>query len=347
MIATTPDGSEVVEHLHLQQRHNLRSRVGRGLPLDSKWVDIELLRQWKRTCMTQHGNKCDSPYTVFNIPGVLPFWLVDTKQLCLVPGTVANSFVTLSYVWGDSRPLTTTKDNLEQLKMPGALATECFAKFIPKTAADSIGLVPFLGERFLWVDALCILQDDTKTDELNGMAAIYASSIFTIIAGDGSDSHSKLRGVRGVSHPRHVEQKVEPFGPRDYLISAIFSRAHEVLYLSTYRDQGWTYQESVFAKRRLIFQKGSVRWMCAESFWDEDLLSLSLDDSPKIDPTPYSVKMGIIPPLDYSAWLSTVLMEDSSRIQKMQWLPSLVSSTSTARHLMQDFYSAFLKHSLT
>jgi hypothetical protein len=187
----------VIEHLHLQQQPSLPPRVGRGLPLDPKWIDLELLRRWKRTCMTQHGNKCESPYTVFNISEVVPLWLVDTEQLCLVPGTVANSSVTVSYVWGDLTPLTTTKDNLEQLKKPGALATECFANFIPKTVADSISLVPLLGERFLWVDALCILQDDdaTKTDELNRMAAIYASSIFTIIAGDGSDSHHGLRGV--------------------------------------------------------------------------------------------------------------------------------------------------------
>ena len=219
---------------------------------------------------------------MFRIPKILPLWLVDTIRLCLVPGALARSYVTLSYVWGTSNRFTTTKSKLEQLKEPGALSTERFGTFIPKTITDSIGLVPLLGERYLWVDVLCIAQDDenVKLEEVRRMAAIYASSVFTIIAGDGSDSHHGLRGIRGVSSHRHIEKRVERFGTRDYLVAAFFSRAQEVLSSSPYHDRGWTYQESVCAKRRLIFQKGSVRWMCSESFWDEDLLSLDSDNSP-------------------------------------------------------------------
>jgi hypothetical protein len=95
---------------------------------------------------------------------------------------------------------------------------------------DSIGLVPLLEERYLWIDALCIVQDDdnVKLEELKRMAAIYASSILTIIAGDGLDAHHGLRGIRGFSGNREIEQKVQRFGSRDYLVAAMFSRAHEV-----------------------------------------------------------------------------------------------------------------------
>jgi hypothetical protein len=283
MIATTSEYSEVVEQLHFEQQTRLSPQIGRALPLDAEWINVELLRQWKHTCTTHHGTKCESPYKVFDIPKVHPLWLIDTQELCLVPGLVANSFVTLSYVWGDLNHFTTTEDNLNRLKKRGAFSRECFARFIPETIAHSIALVPLLEERFLWVDALCIVQDSdtTKIDEINKMAAIYASSVLTIIAGDGSDCHYGLRGIRQVSNPRHIEQNIEPFGPKDALVGAIFNRAHEVLYLSTHRERAWTFQESIFAKRRLIFQKGSVRWMCSESLWDEDLHSLDLDDSPK------------------------------------------------------------------
>jgi hypothetical protein len=208
-IATTSEYSEVVEHIHLEQQTRLSPHIGRALSLDAEWINVELLRQWKQTCMTHHGTKCESPYKIFNVPVVHPLWLVDTQELCLVPGILANSFVTLSYVWGDLNHFTTTKGNLDRLKKPGAFSIEYFAKFIPKTIADSIALVPLLGERFLWVDALCIVQDSntTKIDEINKMAAIYASSVFTIIAGDGSDCHHGLRGIRRVSNPRHIEQE--------------------------------------------------------------------------------------------------------------------------------------------
>lgn len=42
---------------------------------------------------------------------------------------------------------------------------------------------------------------------------------------------------------------------------------------SAYHHRGWTYQEFIFAKRRLIFTDGPLRWLCAhmklgEETWD-------------------------------------------------------------------------------
>jgi Heterokaryon incompatibility protein (HET) len=76
----------------------------------------------------------------------------------------------------------------------------------PNTVKDAIDLVESLGERYLWVDSLCIVQDDDewKCSQINNMASIYANSHLTIIAADGDSSDYGLRGLRGISGPRQT-----------------------------------------------------------------------------------------------------------------------------------------------
>jgi hypothetical protein len=75
---------------------------------------------------------------------------------------------------------------------------------IPITILNAIHFVRFLGERYLWVDSLCIVQDDDedrKPEQLNSMAAIYANGSLNIVAADGSNAAYGLRGVRELSKP--------------------------------------------------------------------------------------------------------------------------------------------------
>ena len=57
---------------------------------------------------------------------------------------------------------TTMKSNVALLKTAGSLVDpEVLAKF-PNTVKDAIDLVESLGERYPWVDSLCIVQDDDE-----------------------------------------------------------------------------------------------------------------------------------------------------------------------------------------
>jgi len=55
-----------------------------------------------------------------------------------------------------------------------------------------------MGERYLWVDALCIIQDDSMDKEwqIARMGSIYSSAVFTIVAACGVDADAGLPGVR-------------------------------------------------------------------------------------------------------------------------------------------------------
>lgn len=74
-------------------------------------------------------------------------------------------YVTLSYVWGTFLSFMTTKANIKELESPGILRT--LAHQLPKTIRDAIDLVRMLGYRFLWVDRLCIVQDDEVNVQAN------------------------------------------------------------------------------------------------------------------------------------------------------------------------------------
>jgi hypothetical protein len=190
-----------------------------------------------------------------------PAWLLDTWRLCLVSGTVETPYVALSYVWGKKLFFKTLKSNLAQLQKDNAFS-DCHTKLgVPRTIADAISVVGLLEERYLWVDALCIVQDDesTRHDQLNNMASIFATASVTIIAMQGSDANYGLRGLRGISQPRKVIQR--PFR---------LAKGHQVIECrrgsdqnSVWSERGWTFQEEIFSKRTLVFAGDMVEWGCA------------------------------------------------------------------------------------
>jgi hypothetical protein len=68
---------------------------------------------------------------------------------------------------------------------------------LPKTIRDAIDLVRALKERYLWVDALCLVQND-QADMQKGidiMDIIYERAVMTIVAASGDSANSGLPGV--------------------------------------------------------------------------------------------------------------------------------------------------------
>lgn len=87
--------------------------------------------------------------------------------------------------------------------MPRELRRLASLNVIPRTILHAIQLTELLGERYLWCDALCVLQDDeNKHIELANMASIYVNASLTIIAANSDNANHGLPGLRGVSSPR-------------------------------------------------------------------------------------------------------------------------------------------------
>ncbi|KAK8121905.1 Zinc finger TFIIS-type protein [Apiospora sp. TS-2023a] len=242
------------EYGHEEQQ--LEQELYQWNPPDPQWIDIEDIRQWIYTCDLEHGEECHPN----SIGMERPIWLIDVKQACLVPAE-EHRYLALSYVWGGVESSQATTDNIELLQLPGILQEEDSRFLIPATIRHAMGLTKMLGEGYLWVDRFCICQDDIeeKHSQLQSMADIYGNAYLTIVAANEWDANHGLRGLKGVTKPRGVSQ---------YLTTHQYSELMD-LNNTIWSSRGWTFQEDLFSRRRLLFQYQMVRWECSRKAWHE------------------------------------------------------------------------------
>ncbi|KAI0381406.1 heterokaryon incompatibility protein-domain-containing protein [Hypomontagnella monticulosa] len=239
-----------------------------GRILNSSWVDIAQVKQWKQRCISHHGQKCDNPLMLKKIE---PALLIDTQTNALVNGMGRGPYVTLSYRWGKTKRLKNMSANSHRLLRPGVLLEE--SSSISPIVLDAMRLVKEIGERYLWVDALCIVQDnkELRTPQLKLMGEFYANSVITIVATDG-DAEYGLPGVPGGirANPRNLKQPVYTLCGGEKIIQMNIRRhKRKTSKVDSYYNRGWTYQEFQMASRRLIFEDNMVYWECSCTEWHE------------------------------------------------------------------------------
>lgn len=236
-----------------------------GRPVDREWIDIDLMKSWKADCEEGHGTTCSWNSHKDHRSPQLPL-LIDAEHQCLSFNKNNEvRYIALSYVWGELDVLKTTRKNLNQLSQSGAFLQP--STRLPATLRDAISVTRLLGERYLWVDALCIIQDDEEIRRflINNMAAIYGGAVLTIVAADGTNADDGLRGLRGLSASRDNSCIFAwPDGTR------LNWPACNGLCETIWDERAWTFQEYMFSRRRLLFVSGSIRWECRSAcFWEE------------------------------------------------------------------------------
>ena len=135
-------------------------------------------------CVRTH-DECPQPK-----PALLPDRVIDcsdTKKpkIIVTGGNQYGFYVALSYVWGGPQPMTTTT-NIDEYVREGL----DMQKF-PQTIQDAVVVTHNIGQRYLWIDALCILQDSSKDKarQLGAMRSIYRNAYLTINAACASSTN--------------------------------------------------------------------------------------------------------------------------------------------------------------
>jgi hypothetical protein len=149
---------------------------------------------------------------------------------------------------------------------------------MPQTYTDAILLCRRLGIQYLWIDALCILQDSRPDWELEDprMAEVYGHAHLTISATSASsatqgclssrdavDVTSVLLGT--VSH----HDEVYPV----YLFEPIFQEMRDVelrLESEPLMSRAWALQERMLSQRIVYFTAAGVLWQCRQHTVTED-----------------------------------------------------------------------------
>ncbi|KAF2847963.1 HET-domain-containing protein [Plenodomus tracheiphilus IPT5] len=220
-------------------------------------IDAALIGRWLRFCDESHQDKY-SPIS----PNVLeskPFLgVIDVKDMCLTKLPKGARYVALSYTWGKEGPwqFKTKRENVKSLMASGGLNE--WRDTMPRTIRDSIQLVINLGERYLWVDALCIIQDSPRSWALNSnvMNIVYGNAYFTICAADGDNANI---GLKALDAPE-AKQNIAMYS-KDIRLKCLQPAEHYIR-KSAWNTRGWTFQERLLSPRTLIFVSGRMFFQC-------------------------------------------------------------------------------------
>ncbi|KAI4190017.1 MAG: hypothetical protein L6R41_001072 [Letrouitia leprolyta] len=208
-------------------------------------IDFELVKKWCHHCLT---GQCGANLTLVpekNMPE--GFRLIDVKNYCIIDSGSEYDYVALSYVWGGVATLQNTKAIWKDLMEVGALTRR--AHEVPNTIKDAMELTKQLGQRFLWVDSLCVIQDDDKDKavQIAAMDSIYSSAILTIAATSGVSADSGLPGMS--AGPRDFRQHIETV--QGIRLANRPTKYVTVVDDSPWNSRAWTLQEKVVSPRIL------------------------------------------------------------------------------------------------
>lgn len=184
-----------------------------------------------------------------------------------------EEYICLSHCWGSDRgsaPLQTTVETLHMFQQ--VIAYEK----LPKTFQDAVVFTRKLGYRFLWIDSLCIVQDDSEDwlAEAGRMADIYENAALTLAAASSADS---LGGLFRKSTPEVLishgrEGQTQP-AIRQFSNPVFFQYGHRQSALekpgenkiSPLMKRAWIYQERMLSGQILFFTPLELVFECRVS----------------------------------------------------------------------------------
>jgi len=135
---------------------------------------------------------------------------------------------------------------------------------LPETLQDAITVTSRIGLSFVWIDCLCIIQDDDedKAREINRMPTIYNGAYVTISASSAPSCFD------GFLHGRSLPLQNTPFA-LNYQSSN--GEGGRIIFADNFSPnrypdpvnlRGWTYQERLLSPRLLDFSTTQLRWRC-------------------------------------------------------------------------------------
>ena len=229
--------------------------------MDHYW---KLAKGWLSECLSHH-TRCKH---VTSVEDYCPTRLIDVRanssdcELRLYStsnGPIKEPYMTLSHCWGKAQFLRLTSSTHDRLQRGFALAE------LPPTFQDAIMVTRALGVNFLWIDALCILQDSIVDwqHEATMMSQVYSNAICNISALDAHDSTGGLFFNRETSTIPYCNftacRKFKRKRVYDCAYTDFWSDSVQHAPLSR---RAWVLQERLLAPRVLHFSKRQLLWEC-------------------------------------------------------------------------------------
>ncbi|KAH8901357.1 HET-domain-containing protein [Thozetella sp. PMI_491] len=227
---------------------------------DGYYKPAAIARACLESCVQNHG--CRSGLE----DGPLPTRVIDVGKAgqgdprLYTPSdeSAREKYVALSYCWGLANKFVLTSANLQQFQQGFSV------DYLPRTLRDAVELTRDLGLRYLWIDALCILQgtDDKACKdwvvEFPRMGEYYGNAYFTIAAAGAQDADGGLFAPQ-IENGRILPSAggghfaLTPYEPRPSLADQPIN------------SRGWTLQERLLSPRILVCSFLGIAWQCGEA----------------------------------------------------------------------------------
>lgn len=175
-----------------------------------------------------------------------------------------GAYVALSYCWGGPISQKTTSENVAQYQQSISL------DILPATFKDAVAFTRGVGLRYLWIDALCIIQDspeDWKSESVK-MEQYYKNCelMISVLHAENSDSGIFMDRFEGdvIQVPRKLLRESNVISQGSGPLSL---RMRELRYFEEYRmspliQRGWTLQELVLAPTVVHYGRRQIWWEC-------------------------------------------------------------------------------------
>lgn len=253
----------------LETSHDINTGSEAAFRLASAWLG-ECLDNHE-ICLASSASDPPLPHRVIDvgpIDGTAELRLLETS-----PGQVGK-YMTLSHCWGGGTPIKTTSKNIQHHLVEIRLAD------LPRTFRDAVQVTRKFGCRYLWIDSLCIIQDDRKDWELEAtlMQQYYKHSFLTIAAADGNNSEAGLFRDRNGLRNLPCELQVTDINGSSRQLYAYTNRMSCELQRSSLSDsykpsllysRAWVFQEQALSPRTLTYARDHISWRCQETLFHE------------------------------------------------------------------------------
>ncbi|KAH8815533.1 heterokaryon incompatibility protein-domain-containing protein [Xylogone sp. PMI_703] len=237
--------------------------------------DIQTIASWLNDCQANH-QQCQQimnpklPTRVIDVGSetVQPFLMISHNE--------AGRYLALSHRWGalDSKRnmLITKEENVEQFCLGIPFDS------LPLTYKHSVEVARSLGIQYLWIDSLCIIQDNIHDWEIESarMGDIYENAYATLFAERASNSDDGIfqtvedrnaltDWIREIDFrdPRTEEQhRILISWPSYYPNSVKEAFCVVDKPTSHLQNRGWVMQEEILSRRKICFSMTEIHWQC-------------------------------------------------------------------------------------
>ncbi|KAM3084779.1 hypothetical protein ACMFMG_003233 [Clarireedia jacksonii] len=179
-------------------------------------------------------------------------------------------YIALSHRWGDPylhKAYCTYRSTLEELKAKIDFTT------LPKTFQDAVLVTRKLGVRYLWIDSICIIQEDERDWDIERkrMEDVFSSAYCTIAASSASGTNDGFLKPRAPMKCAMLQRPSES----TFYIRGFIDDFRSDVELGELNKRGWVFQERALSRRSVYFTNTQMYWECGHGVHCETLTKLT------------------------------------------------------------------------